>query len=75
MAEPGDSSFLQDKTLAGAVENFRNLLVQGRRVFLIGAGCSKCAGLPLTSELTESVLSSEVLSAETREILAAVKDE
>ncbi|MDD5452004.1 MAG: SIR2 family protein [Desulfovibrionales bacterium] len=38
------------------VEEFVKLLSQSRRAFLIGAGCSKCAGLPLMEELTQEVL-------------------
>ena len=38
------------------IEEFVKLLSQSRRAFLIGAGCSKCAGLPLMEELTQEVL-------------------
>lgn len=46
---------------------------QGGRVFLFGAGCSKCAGLPLTSELTDKVLASDKIGAVTKEILNAIR--
>ena len=42
--------------------------------FLIGAGCSKCAGLPLIKELTESVLSDANVDCRSKQILTAVKD-
>jgi hypothetical protein len=38
------------------VAELEKLLSQSRRVFLFGAGCSKCAGLPLMPELTDIVL-------------------
>jgi hypothetical protein len=38
------------------VAELERLLSQSQRVFLMGAGCSKCAGLPLMPELTKSVL-------------------
>ena len=41
--------------------------------FLIGAGCSKCAGLPLTTELTDLVLDDDNLDSISKEILSAVK--
>ena len=41
--------------------------------FLIGAGCSKCAGLPLTSELADEVLSRTDLNCTSKEILTAVR--
>ncbi len=34
---------------------FEQLLQDRNKVFLLGAGCSKCAGLPLTSELVDKV--------------------
>ncbi|OGA71229.1 MAG: hypothetical protein A3G81_30570, partial [Betaproteobacteria bacterium RIFCSPLOWO2_12_FULL_65_14] len=44
------------------------------RAFLLGAGCSKCAGLPLTAELTQEVLGSNALDDTTKVILAAIRD-
>lgn len=41
---------------AKQVEQLKTLLSQSRRAFVIGAGCSKYAGLPLMNELTEKVL-------------------
>lgn len=38
------------------VAELERLLSQSQRVFLLGAGCSKCAGLPLMPELTQAVL-------------------
>lgn len=67
-----DLSVLGDKPFSEAVMRLEELLVQSGRAFLLGAGCSKCAGLPLTAELTEKALSSDALDATTKEILAAI---
>ena len=42
--------------------------------FLIGAGCSKCAGLPLTHELTEKVLDNAAIGCLSKEILIGVQE-
>ena len=41
---------------------------------MIGAGCSKCAGLPLTAELTTIAIESDELAATSKEILAGIKN-
>ena len=51
-----DLSILRESPLAEALAKFEELITQNGRAFLIGAGCSKCAGLPLTQELTDEVL-------------------
>lgn len=73
MTAPDDLSALHDKPFSDAVAKFEELLVQEGRAFLIGAGCSKCAGLPLTAELTAQVLTTGALDAKSKEILTAVK--
>lgn len=52
-----DLSPLAHPQFATIVNSFEQLISQSDRAFLIGAGCSKCAGLPLTSELTNHVTS------------------
>ncbi|MCD6199005.1 MAG: hypothetical protein J7K15_10630 [Deltaproteobacteria bacterium] len=42
--------------LKDVVQDMRELLSQSRLAFLLGAGCSKNAGLPLMPELTDEVL-------------------
>lgn len=69
-----DLSALNEKRFAEAVEKFEVLLAQSGRAFLIGAGCSKCAGLPLTAELTCEALSSDALDDTTKAILTAIRD-
>jgi hypothetical protein len=73
MTERDDLSVLRNKPFLDAVEKFEELLVQSGRAFLIGAGCSKCAGLPLTAELTQEAIKSDTLDATSKAILAAVK--
>ena len=74
MTAPDDLSALDEKPFAEAVVKFEELLAQSGRAFLIGAGCSKCAGLPLTAELTQEALSSDALDDTTKAILAAIRD-
>ena len=74
MTVPDDLSALEKKPFADAVVKFEELLAQGGRAFLIGAGCSKCAGLPLTTQLTENVLSTSALDTTTKDIFAAIRD-
>jgi len=74
MTTPDDLSALREKPFSEAVEKFEELLNQSGRAFLIGAGCSKCAGLPLTAELTREALGSTELDETSKAILTAVKD-
>jgi hypothetical protein len=69
-----DLSALREKPFSEAVAKFEELLVQSGRAFLIGAGCSKCAGLPLISELTDLVLDSNELDDASKAVLTAVKE-
>lgn len=74
MTVPDDLSALHEKPFADAVVKFEELLAQSGRAFLMGAGCSKCAGLPLTAELSEKSLSSKALDDTTQKILVALRD-
>ncbi len=75
MTTSDDLYVLRSKPFSDAVEKFEDLLVQDERAFLIGAGCSKCAGLPLTAELTTQALASAELDDTSKAILTAVKDQ
>jgi len=55
------------------VQEMRDLLSQSRLAFLLGAGCSRVAGLPLMSELTESVLQHERIGDGTKSLLGKVQ--
>lgn len=57
---------------AQAVTRLEELMSQSNRAYLLGAGCSRCAGLPLTSELTDLIQKKTSLSGETQNILAAL---
>jgi len=70
MAE--DLTPFQDRGLREALEELENLLSQSGLALLIGAGCSKCAGLPLMPELTKDVRESTVIEGRTKNILGAV---
>ncbi len=56
-----------------AVEKLENLMTQSNRTFLIGAGCSRCAGLPLMEELTRKTLASPELDQQSKDILEGMK--
>ena len=73
MTTRDDLSVLSEKPFSDAVEKFDELLIQSGRAFLIGAGCSKCAGLPLTTELTKIALESDKLDETSKAVLAAIK--
>lgn len=68
-----DLSPLKEPAFAAALNDLDDLLTQSSKVFLIGAGCSKCAGLPLTVELTTKTLESDKLSDTTKEVLSAIQ--
>jgi hypothetical protein len=60
-----DLAPLHDTKFADCLKELEQLLSQPHRAFLLGAGCSKCAGLPLTLELTDRVANDKNLSADT----------
>jgi hypothetical protein len=70
---PDDLSPLKEPAFATALNDLDDLLTQSGKAFLIGAGCSKCAGLPLMAELTTKTLASGKLSATTKTILSAIQ--
>jgi hypothetical protein len=73
MPTPDDLSPLKTKPFSEAVDKLEELMTQSGRAFLMGAGCSRCAGLPLTADLTNSALASKQLDASTQEILSAIR--
>jgi hypothetical protein len=70
---PDDLSVLRKPPFDKAIADLEELMTQSGRAFLIGAGCSKCAGLPLMAELTSKSLASAKLNPTTKEILTALK--
>lgn len=73
MSGTDDLAPLREKDLSVAVTKLEELLAQGRRAFLLGAGCSKCAGLPLTAELTAKVLTGSKLDAKSKQLLNTIQ--
>ena len=73
MPTPDDLSPLKTKPFSDAVDKLEELMTQSGRAFLLGAGCSSCAGLPLTAQLTSEALASTELDASTKEILTAIQ--
>lgn len=73
MPTPDDLSPLKTKPFSDAVDKLEELMMQSGRAFLLGAGCSRCAGLPLTAQLTSEALASTELDASTKEILTAIQ--
>ena len=67
-----DMSVFEDTRWNDSIEELVTLLSQSRRVFLIGAGCSKCAGLPLMNELTQEVLKEIPNTEKAHEILQSL---
>jgi len=70
-----DLSVLRQDPFSQAIEELRKLLSQPNRAFLLGAGCSKCAGLPLMSELTEDVVRDVGPTGPTGKVLAFLQTE
>ena len=73
MPTPDDLLPLKAKPFKDAVDKLEELMTQSGRAFLLGAGCSKCAGLPLTAQLTSDALASPALDAPSKEILTAIQ--
>lgn len=60
--------------LKDTVQDMRDLLSQSRLAFLLGAGCSLKAGLPLKPELTNQVLGHDKIGEETKKLLDTVRE-
>ena len=68
-----DLSPLKKSEFAQPIKDYYDLLMQSDKVFLLGAGCSKCAGLPLMTELTAEVLKNKILDSKTSNILRSIE--
>ncbi|WP_192458035.1 SIR2 family protein [Musicola keenii] len=67
-----DITVFKQKEFREAINKLEGLLSHSKAV-LLGAGASSCAGLPLTNQLTEKALQSKELSADSKQILAAIQ--
>ena len=75
MTNAGEMSAVTTEPFSTAVSQFHDLISGcDGMAFLIGAGCSRCAGLPLTKELTEKVLGDAEVDCLSKNILASVRD-
>lgn len=74
MSAPDNLEGIWAGPFGDALDRLDALMAQNGRVFLIGAGCSKCAGLPLMEELTAKVLDSSVPDGYAIEILKGIQD-
>lgn len=73
MTKRDDLSILEREPFKKASSQLRELRDQSRPAFLLGAGCSKCAGIPLSDELTKQILEGDKLGVESKNILETVK--
>lgn len=69
-----DLTLFSSPELKDIVQDMRELLSQNYLAFLLGAGCSKQAGLPLMSKLTTEVLEHEKIGVDTKKILDKVRE-
>ena len=69
-----DLSVFSSAELKDVVQDMRDLLSQSRLAFLLGAGCSKIAGLPLMPDLTETILGHSDIGDDTKKLLDKVRE-
>jgi len=69
-----DLAIFSSAEFKNSVQDLRDLLSQNRLTFLLGAGCSYKAGLPLMSELTEKVLGNDTLREKSKTVLTSIRD-
>ena len=74
MTNGDELSPLAAEPFSNAVSHFKQLISSSNGLtFLMGAGCSKCAGLPLTMELTQMIADEDSINDQSKAILEAVK--
>lgn len=71
MTDPDDLDALRGASVLPSIQRLQELVEASPPAFLLGAGCSRAAGLPLTQELSGEVLKSDKSSATSQAILAA----
>lgn len=69
-----DLTIFSSPELKDVVQDMRELLSQNRLAFLLGAGCSKNAGLPLMPQLTDDVLKHATISTESKQLIENVRE-
>lgn len=74
MTNTDELSVVSAEPFSKAVSQFHELINScDAKAFLIGAGCSKCAGLPLTKELTEKVIADAELDCLSKQVLITIR--
>ena len=74
MSKPDNLNVVLDAPFREPLNKFLDeFMDHSGRVFLIGAGCSKCAGLPLMEELTQRVLDEIASDSTTSKILEEIQ--
>ena len=73
MSSSDNFEAIKTAPFCNVIENLDEFMIQDKKVFLIGAGCSKCAGLPLIEELTNKVLKNDALDHETKNIFEEIQ--
>jgi hypothetical protein len=68
-----DLSFLKQVKFSDPIKKLEELMSQNKRSFLIGAGCSLCAGLLLTTQLTTEVKNDSTLLGSTKDVLQIIE--
>ena len=75
MSNTNNSFTLSNEIILDKIKHFQDLIDnRNKLVFLLGAGCSKCADLPLITDLTSQVLSHSELGCKARKVLQAVSN-
>jgi len=74
MTELSLPSIFDDPTIREKTENIKELISNTNLAFLVGAGCSKCAGLPLMPELTKDICGCNDFQEDTIAILSFLDD-
>lgn len=69
-----DLSPVFEEKFGGALERLEELASQNCKAVLLGAGCSYCAGLPLTAQLTQMSLDSDKLNDDSKAILREIQN-
>ena len=68
-----DLSSLKQVKFSDSIKKLEELMSQNKRSFLLGAGCSLCAGLSLTTQLTSEVKNDNELLGPTKDVLQVVE--
>lgn len=74
MTAPDGLTALGEKPFSDAIGQLEDLLAQSGRAFLLGAGCSRCAGLPQMAELTDQIVTDTDLEPTTRTVLERIRE-